>query len=113
MLEVGDNGRKLDIEPFVENIRIQIRPFAFIFAPIGKFGSKNVFKPRFDFGPYFVGGLTRTDEIRIGISLNIFKRQTVKMIAGQGLQPVPKRIERNEQEDAAVDFVHDIFLDFR
>ena len=35
------------------------------------------------------------------------------MIAGQGLQPVPKRIERDEQEDAAVDFVHDVFLDFR
>jgi len=29
------------------------------------------------------------------------------------LQPVPKRIERDEQEDAAVDFVHDVFLDFR
>ena len=80
---------ELYVEPFVENIGVQIRPFAFIFAPIGKFGSENIFKPRFDFVPNFVGGFTRTDEVNWHRQ-NVFKRQTVKMITGQGLQPVQK-----------------------
>jgi hypothetical protein len=34
------------------------------------------------------------------------------VIAGQGFQPVPKWIEGDKQEDAAVDFVHGVFLGF-
>jgi len=77
VFEVSNHGGELDVEPFVENVGVQIRPFAFVFAPVGQFGSKNVFETRFDFIPYFVGGFARANEVRIGIGLDIFKRQAV------------------------------------
>jgi hypothetical protein len=78
VFEVGNHGGELDVEPFVENVSIQIRPFAFVFAPVSQFGSKNIFKTRFDFVPYFVGSLARANEVGIGIGLDIFKCQAIK-----------------------------------
>ena len=100
---------KLDVEPFVENIRIQIRPFAFIFRTNRQVRQRKCLQTALRFHPKFISGFTWTDEVRIGIGLNIFKRQTVKMIAGQGLQPVPKRIERDEQKTLRMTS-HDVSL---
>lgn len=113
MLEVGDGGGKLDIEPSVENTSVQVRPLAFVFASIDEFGGGNVFETGFDLAPDFVGGLARTHEVGIGVDLDVFEDQTVEVVTGQGLQPALKGFERSEQGDAAVNFVHGVSLRLR
>ena len=112
LLEVGDN-----VESWMSNHSLKISAFKSGHSlssstSIGKFGSENVFKPRFDFIPNFISGFT-DGRGKIGISLNIFKRQTVKMIAGQGLQPVPKGSSGMSRKTLRLTSYMMFFLDFR
>ena len=85
VFEVGNHGGELDVEPFVENVSVQIRPFAFVFAPVGQFSSKKCLQSVLRFRPILRRQFRTGERGRELASAWISsKRQAVKVIAGQG-----------------------------
>ena len=71
---------------------MQIRPLAFVFAPVGQLGGKDGVDLGFDFRPHFFAVIAGVGEVGVGVVLQIFEGKVVELGAGQGGELVPKRL---------------------
>ena len=110
--EVGNDRGGADVEPFGEDVGVEVGPQAVVFAPVGQFGGEDFFDAAFDAVPDFVCVVAGVGEVGVGIVLQVFEGEVGK-VGAYAVQPVPEGFAGNQQEEASVYFLHAVFLKCR